>query len=163
MKKQLLTGALALSMMLGTTGMAMAADAVNVDMEKFDVAAVPMQSVTITTADSSAEAAVVTDGAYTISDMKLHTVESYQAEIKEVKTELDEAVKAKQLTLAEADQIMAQMAQELTQIKDGTLKLYYADMLDTDGKVVGKVSMVNAALVTEAADGQDAVFTVTTK
>lgn len=76
---------------------------------------------------------------------------------------MDEAVKAKQLTLAEADQIIAQMEQELTQIKNGTLKLYYADMLDKDGKVVGKVSMVSAALVTEAADGQNAVFTVTEK
>ena len=162
MKKQLWTGALALSMMLGTTGMAMAADAVNVEMAKLDVAAVPMQSVTISTTDST-DAAIVSDGAFTVSDMKLHTVETYQAEIKEVKTGLDEAVKAKQLTLAEADQIIAQMEQELTQIKNGTLKLYYADMLDKDGKVVGKVSMVSAALVTEAADGQNAVFTVTEK
>ena len=160
MKKQLLTGALALSMMLGTTGMAMAADAVNVEMEKLDVTAVPMQSVAISTTDST-DAAIVSDGAFTVSDMKLHTVETYQAEIKEVKTGLDEAVKAKQLTLAEADQIIAQMEQELTQIKNGTLKLYYADMLDKDGKVVGQVSMVNAVSLTEAADGQNAVFTVT--
>ena len=76
---------------------------------------------------------------------------------------MDEAVKAKQLTLAEADQIIAQMEQELTQIKNGTLKLYYADMLDKDGKVVGQVSMVNAVSLTEAADGQNAVFTVTAK
>lgn len=162
MKKQLLTGALALSMMLGTTGMAMAADTANVEMEKVGVAAVAMQSVTLTTTDSG-DAAKVTEGAFTISDMKLHTVETYQAEIKEVKTELDEAVKAKQLTLAEADQIIAQMEQELAEIKDGTLKLYYADMLDKDGKVVGKVGMVSAALVTEAADAQNAVFTVTAK
>lgn len=162
MKKQLLTGALALSMMLGTTGMAMAADAVNVEMEKLDVAAVPMQSVAISTTDST-DAAIVSDGAFTVSDMKLHTVETYQAEIKEVKTGLDEAVKAKQLTLAEADQIIAQMEQELTQIKNGTLKLYYADMLDKDGKIVGQVSMVNAVSLTEAADGQNAVFTVTAK
>lgn len=162
MKKQLLTGALALSMMLGTTGMAMAADAVNVEMEKLDVTAVPMQSVAISTTDST-DAAIVSDGAFTVSDMKLHTVETYRAEIKEVKTGLDEAVKAKQLTLAEADQIISQMEQELTQIKNGTLKLYYADMLDKDGKVVGKVSMVNAVSLTEAADGQNAVFTVTAK
>ena len=162
MKKQLLTGALALSMMLGTTGMAMAADAVNVEMEKLDVAAVPMQSVAISTTESTDDA-IVSDGAFTVSDMKLHTVETYQAEIKEVKTGLDEAVKAKQLTLAEADQIIAQMEQELTQIKNGTLKLYYADMLDKDGKVVGQVSMVNAVSLTEAADGQNAVFTVTAK
>ena len=70
MKKQLLTGALALSMMLGTTGMAMAADAVNVEMEKLDVAAVPMQSVAISTTDST-DAAIVSDGAFTVSDMKL--------------------------------------------------------------------------------------------
>ena len=131
-------------------------------MEKLDVAAVPMQSVAISTTEST-DAAIVSDGAFTVSDMKLHTVETYQAEIKEVKTGLDEAVKAKQLTLAEADQIIAQMEQELTQIKNGTLKLYYADMLDKDGKVVGQVSMVNAVSLTEAADGQNAVFTVTAK
>lgn len=162
MKKQLLTGALALSMMLGTTGMAMGSRRCQRRNGKTGCGG-------CTDAkrghqyDRKTDAAIVSDGAFTVSDMKLHTVETYQAEIKEVKTGLDEAVKAKQLTLAEADQIIAQMEQELTQIKNGTLKLYYADMLDKDGKVVGQVSMVNAVSLTEAADGQNAVFTVTAK
>ena len=160
MKKQLLTGALALSMMLGTTGMAFAAEApsdatnykVNVSSEELD--AVPMQSVTITTSAVAVDAAEMTD-AFKISDMKKHTAESYAKEIEEAKAGLLEAVKTNVLTREDADKTLEQMEKDLEQIKAGTLTLYYADMLDKDGNVVGKVSMVNDVNISFAGEADD--------
>lgn len=168
MKRQLLTGTLALSMLLGTTGMAFAAEVpageVKVEVNNMELAAVPMQSVTINTA-GSLDSAAVTDDAFKVSDMKLHTVESYQLEIKDAKASLDEMVKAGQLTSAEADQALERMEKSLQEIKEGTLKLYYADMLDKDGNVVGQVSMMHAEPIVNAESGQEGAtqYTVTAK
>ena len=97
--------------------------------------------------------------------MKLHTVESYQLEIKNTKASLDEMVKAGQLTRAEADQTLERMEKSLQEIKEGTLKLYYADMLDKDGNVVGQVSMMHAERIGNAESGQEGAtqYTVTAK
>ena len=52
----------------------------------------------------------------------------------------------KQMTQQEADAILSAMQAELQQIEAGTLTLYYADILDENGNVVGEVaSCVNPA------------------
>ncbi len=164
MKKQLLTGALALSMMLGTTGMAFAAE-VPVDQQAYmvnvaseDTSAASMQAVTITTSEEAVDAAQVSE-AFKISDMKEHTAESYALEIKNTKAGLEQAVQAKAITQEDADKIIEQMEKDLEQIQAGTLKLYYADMLDKDGNIVGKVSMVNDVNIGVAGelDGQSSI------
>ena len=140
MKKQLLTSALALSMMLGTTGMAFAADTPS-DM----TATAKMANVTITTVGDDAAASLADADAFKFSEQKVYTAETYAAEIKDAKAGLDKAVQEKQLTREAADKVIAQMEQDLKEIKAGTLKLQYADLLDKDGKVVGKVSMAKAS------------------
>ena len=108
MKKQLLTGALALSMMLGTTGMAFAAEvpvdhqAYMVNVASEDTSAASMQAVTITTSEEAVDAAQVSE-AFKISDMKEHTAESYALEIKNTKAGLEQAVQAKAITQEDAD------------------------------------------------------------
>lgn len=174
MKKQLLTGALALSMMLGTTGMAFAAEApagqqdYKTNVANEDISATPMRAVTMTAVDETVDAAKTSD-AFKISDLKQYTAESYALEIKHVKEELAQAVQAKAMTQAEADQVIERMEKDLEQIKAGTLTLQYADMLDKDGNTVGKVSMMNDANigVEREADGQSKTgafqITVTSK
>ena len=141
MKKQLLTSALALSMMLGTTGMAFAADTPN-DM----TTTAKMANVTITTVGDTVAAPLVTADTFKLSEQKTYTAETYALEIKDTKAGLDKAVQEKQMTREEADKIIAQMEQDLNEIKAGTLKLQYADLLDKDGNIVGKVGTAKAAV-----------------
>lgn len=149
MKKQLLTGALTLSLFAATTGMAFAADA-----PLTEVGMSPVKIVNTAASDDLASFTntKVADGnnlsadenAFKISDVKQHTADTYAAEIKEVKANFDKAVKAGRVTRAEADQTIAKMEEDLQQIKAGTLTINYADMLDKDGKSVGKVTFMNA-------------------
>ena len=142
MKKQLLTSALALSMMLGTTGMAFAADTPS-DM----TATAKMANVTITTVGDDAAASLADADAFKFSEQKVYTAETYAAEIKNAKAGLDKAVQEKQMTREEADRVLTQMEQNLKEIKAGTLTLHYADLLDKDGNVVGQVCSAQAAAV----------------
>ena len=157
MKKQLLTSALALSMMLGTTGMALAADTPS------DITTtVKMANVSLTNVGDEAAASLADADAFKLSEQKTYTAESYAQEIKDTKAGLDKAVSEKQMTREEADKVIAQMEQDLKEIKAGTLKLQYSDLLDKDGKVVGKVSMVKADAATT--DGKiDMQFSTATK
>ena len=175
MKKQLFTGALALSMLLGTTTMAMAADApmaaakmtpasVNVAQENGEGqgALQKLDQVAITTTNSDGQAQAI-DGLH-ISDLKKHTAETYSAEIKEFKEAAKAMVAAGQLTQAEADAILAQQESDLQQIKAGALTLYYAEMLDKDGQVVGKVAMASPMVAATEIDGegtQATAYTIT--
>lgn len=139
MKKQLLTGALALSVLMGTSGMALAADMPAVEMTK----AISVNVKTDSVADALSDH-------FKISDMKTYTAESYATEIEEAKTGFDQMVKDKQMTREDADKIIDQMEQNLQEIKAGTLDLTYYDMLDEDGNIIGKIS-----LTSESSDGTD--------
>ena len=140
MKKQLLTSALALSMMLGTTGMAFAADTPN------DITVTTkMDNIAITAVGDEAAFSLASADTFKISEQKTYTAESYAQEIKDTKVKLDKAILEKQMTRGEADKVIAQMEQDLKEIKAGTLKLQYADLLDKDDKVIGKVSTIQAS------------------
>ena len=142
MKKQLLTSALALSMMVGTTGLAFAADTPS-DV----ITTAKMANVTITKAGDAAAAPVATADTFKLSEQKTYTAETYALEIKDTKAGLDKAVQEKQMTREEADRVLTQMEQNLKEIKAGTLTLHYADLLDKDGNVVGQVCSAQAAAV----------------
>ena len=159
MKKQLLTSALALSMLLSTTGMAFAAStpanepSSEMGMKSVNIVHTALSddlaSFTATKVDDANNLAADLKDAFKLSDKKAYTAETYAAEIEAVKTQFDAAVKAGTVTRAAADQVIAQMEKDLQQIKAGTLTLYYAEMLDKDGKVVGKVSVMDATQVTD--------------
>ena len=166
MKKQLLTSALALSMLLGTTSMAFAAATpANEPSSDMGMKAVNIVHTALSDDLASFAATKVDDAnnlaadldAFKLSDKKAYTAETYAAEIETVKAQFDAAVKAGTVTRAAADQVIAQMEKDLQQIKAGTLTLYYAEMLDKDGKVVGKVSVMEATPVT---DGQNAPYDI---
>ena len=129
MKKQLLTGALALSVLMGSTGMAFAASIPATDLIKADAT-----SAKVDAADAEQ---------FKMSDKKAYTADSYAKEIETTKAELKTLVESKQLTRDNADKIVNHMEQELQKIKDGTLTLNYFEMLDKDGKVIGKVSLAS--------------------
>ena len=119
-----------------------------------------MANVTITTVGDEAAASLADADVFKLSEQKAYTAETYAAEIKDAKAGLDKTVQEKQLTREEANQAIALMEQDLKEIKAGTLKLYYADLLDKDGKVVGKVSMAKASAA--ATDGKIDILISTT-
>lgn len=158
MKKQLLTGALALSVLMGSTGMAFAADMPAAEMSKATTISVQSKI----TADTNA----IPDTAampFKISDQKAYTADSYSSEIEKTKAEFDTMVKNKDMSREDANKILDRMEQDLQKIKAGSLTLYYYDMLDESGKVVGKISMATAITDANTDGDKTGNFTITLK
>lgn len=139
MKKTLLSGLLACTLLASTTGAAFAADLTTAPETE------PVKGVTISTSNNlTAES----NGSinFRTSNLKAYTAETYRLELEQTKTLLNRMVTDKQMTQQEADAILSAMQAELQQIEAGTLTLYYADILDENGNVVGEVaSCVNPA------------------
>ncbi|GEM_PF-6306848 len=139
MKKTLLSGLLACTLLASTTGAAFAADLTTAPETEL------VKGVTISTSNNlTAES----NGSinFRTSNLKAYTAETYRLELEQTKTLLNRMVTDKQMTQQEADAILSAMQAELQQIEAGTLTLYYADILDENGNVVGAVaSCVNPA------------------
>ena len=139
MKKTLLSGLLACTLLASTTGAAFAADLTTAPETEL------VKGVTISTNNNlTAES----NGSinFRTSNLKAYTAETYRLEFEQTKTLLNRMVTDKQMTQQEADAILSAMQAELQQIEAGTLTLYYADILDENGNVVGEVaSCVNPA------------------
>ena len=139
MKKTLLSGLLACTLLASTTGAAFAADLTTAPETEL------VKGVTISTSNNlTAES----NGSinFRTSNLKAYTAETYRLELEQTKTLLNRMVTDKQMTQQEADAILSAMQAELQQIEAGTLTLYYADILDENGNVVGEVaSCVNPA------------------
>lgn len=139
MKKTLLSGLLACTLLASTTGAAFAADLTTAPETEL------AKGVTIS-ASSSLTAESNGSINFRTSDLKAYTAETYRLELEQTKTLLNRMVTDKQMTQQEADAILSAMQAELQQIEAGTLTLYYADILDENGNVVGEVaSCVNPA------------------
>ena len=139
MKKTLLSGLLACTLLASTAGAASAADLTTAPETEL------AKGVTIS-ASSSLTAESNGSINFRTSDLKAYTAETYRLELEQTKTLLNRMVTDKQMTQQEADAILSAMQAELQQIEAGTLTLYYADILDENGNVVGEVaSCVNPA------------------
>ena len=139
MKKTLLSGLLACTLLASTAGAASAADLTTAPETEL------AKGVTIS-ASSSLTAESNGSINFRTSDLKAYTAETYRLELEQTKTLLNRMVTDKQMTQQEADAILSAMQAELQQIEAGTRTLYYADILDENGNVVGEVaSCVNPA------------------
>lgn len=139
MKKTLLSGLLACTLLASTAGAASAADLTTAPETEL------AKGVTIS-ASSSLTAESNGSINFRTSDLKAYTAETYRLELEQTKTLLNRMITDKQMTQQEADAILSAMQAELQQIEADTLTLYYADILDENGNVVGEVtSCVNPA------------------
>lgn len=144
MKKQLMTGALTLTMMMGTMGMAMAAGDVLPAVET-----VSAQAITVSTVEMGM---IQQDDSVkmTMKDAKLYTAEQYEADLIEMKDDLAAQVAEGTLTQAEADRVLVQMNETLGGIKDGTIEMYQVEMVDENGEVTGVVCFTDAVKLLDA-------------
>lgn len=131
MKKQLMTGALALTMMMGTTSMAMADNTIPAATM---TPAEKVSAVTITT-NVGANDAMIKD-LKDLNDVKPYTAEQYEADLADTKAELARQVAASTFTQAEADEILADMSEILQGLKDGAIQMYSIEMTDDQGKAM---------------------------
>lgn len=153
MKKTLLSGLLACTLLASTAGAASAADLTTAPETEL------AKGVTIS-ASSSLTAESNGSINFRTSDLKAYTAETYRLEVEQTKTLLNRMITDKQMTQQEADAILSAMQAELQQIEAGTLTLYYADILDENGNVVGKVaSCADPANMVVDADNIDTINT----
>lgn len=185
MKKTLLTSTLALSLLLGTTGTALAAPAqaphevestrpaVHVAYEQNGAteAVVPSIEAVVTRCVVGENLAIdedfnLNDGfttmAYQISALQTYTAESYQAELDKTQAELAQAVADGQTLAEDAAKILETMTDTLQKIKDGSLTLYYAEMHNSDGTPANKITIQATADAVKDTQFSDASFVVTT-
>lgn len=179
MKKTLLTSTLALSLLLGTTGTALAAPAQTPDGVESARPAVHVAYEQNSAAEAVVTSCVVGENVaidedfnlnegfttmdYRISALQTYTAESYQAEIDQTQATLAQAVADGQTSAEDAAKILETMTDTLQKIKDGSLTLYYAEMHNSDGTPAGKITIQATANAVKDAQFSDASFTITTR
>lgn len=144
MKKQLMTGALTLTMMMGTMGMAMAAGDVLPAVETVSAQAIAVSTVEMGMIQQDDSVKM------TMKKAKLYTAEQYEADLIEMKDNLAVQVVEGTLTQAEADRVLAQMNETLGEMKAGAIEIYQVERVNENGEVTGVVCFTDEVNLLDA-------------